>query len=97
MVGVVHRCYCIDAHVFCAALFYVIADTQKWEYNWGAIGSGGRICGAAQNAGINEGMNINRIDYSVGENTDYIEALLKETLNEAGAAIVLLLIRWAQM
>jgi len=59
-------------------------DTQKWEYKVGVeLSPVAEYSGAPQNAGVNEGQNINRIDYNNAEDRDYVEALLREVLNRS--------------
>jgi chemotaxis protein MotB len=62
-------------------------DSQKWEYKVGVpIDPVAEYSGPSQNAGVNEGQNINRIEYNNADDREYVEALLKEILNTSGAA-----------
>ena len=69
-------------------LLYAMSDPVqgKWDKKLAVMEhSVADYSGAAKNAGVNEGVNINQIDYKAGENIDYIEAILGELLNKSNA------------
>lgn len=73
-------------------LLYAMSDPvkQKWEYKMGMTIEGtAEYSGGAGNAGTNEGANINRIDYRSAQNLDYVEAIFRELLKNAGVSDVL--------
>ena len=62
-------------------------DTQKWEYKVGvSLSPVAEYSGPAENAGVNEGQNISRMDYNNAEDRAYVEALLKEILLSSNMA-----------
>lgn len=65
-------------------LLYSMSDPvqDKWDDKMGATPDAyARQSGSVGNAGVNEGVNINRVDYAMVDRVDYTEAVLNEVLN----------------
>lgn len=64
-------------------LLYSMSDPvrEKWQEKIGmAPPTMKPYAGQAQQAGVHEGININRMDFENADNLDYVEALLKENI-----------------
>jgi chemotaxis protein MotB len=69
-------------------LLYAMSDPvqDKWENKMGITPDAvSEYSGAASQAGMNEGVNINRLSYNQAENIDYVAAVLEEILAEESA------------
>lgn len=78
-------------------LLYAMSDPvqQKWDYKIGltpdAVAEYG---GDNQQAGVNEGRNISRVDYYQAKKLDYLEAVLKEILEQEGGESLFVITRY---
>lgn len=67
-------------------LLYAMSDPvqDKWEEKLGITPNAhAEYSGARDQAGVNEGTNIDRVDYNYAENMDYVEAVLAEILSQS--------------